>query len=102
MEKLFGYFTDLVISKSRSDARVITDSENGCVLALEISSEEGAGKEMFDVESALANASFFLGDREVPLKFHMAKAIYPKDGSTKENLLNFLGIQQGALMQFRT
>ncbi|MBI4972077.1 MAG: hypothetical protein HZC17_09665, partial [Candidatus Omnitrophica bacterium] len=101
VDQLFGYFMDLVISKSRTDARVVTDPENGFVLILEISTEENVGKEMFDVESTLANASFFLGDREAPLKFHMAKAIYPRDGASKENLLQFLGIQQEALTQFR-
>ncbi|GEM_PF-3580563 len=101
MEQLFVHFTDVVLSKTRHEAKVVTDSENGFVLVLESSAEESIDKEMSEVESAYNNASFFLGNREVSLKFHMAKAIYPRDGDAKEKLLNFLGIQQESLVQFK-
>lgn len=101
VEQLFDHFADLVHSKTRSDARAVTDPENGFVLVLQISNEENIGREILEIENSLASASFFLGDHEVNLKFHIAKAIYPRDGQTKGKLLQFLGIREEALVQFK-
>ncbi len=101
VKELFDQFMELVVGATQKDSHVVADSEKGFVLILKNAYQKNIDEEVKKVDTTLKNSSFFLGHKEFDLRYHIVKAVYLKQGETKEKLLQFLGIEQEALSQFQ-